>query len=248
MDHKERQHSSKDGSFSSDVLWQWIRVVCFAVAFAWVESAVVVYLREIYFEGSFSFPLVFEWDDAKFVMDLFLRIELGREAATIVMLVMAGWIAARMPLVRFSYFMIAFGVWDIFYYVWLWVMIRWPESLMTWDLLFAIPLPWVGPVIAPVLISIAMIVAGSLIVFYMSQGCRIAWRWYDWAVELIMALLMIVAFCWDWKNIMRLPDGVTRSGLPNPFAWWLFGPAYAGAVCYFFFRLRKIVQNGLSPK
>ena len=60
-------------------------------------------------------------------------------------------ISGKTPLRRFCFFMIAFGTWDIFYYIWLWVMIRWPESLMTWDLLFLLPLPWVGPVITPVL-------------------------------------------------------------------------------------------------
>ena len=54
------------------------------------------------------------------------------------------WIAA---------FAIAFGVWDIFFYVFLKLMIHWPESLSTWDILFLIPLPWVGPVWAPVLVA-----------------------------------------------------------------------------------------------
>ena len=59
-------------------------------------------------------------------------------------------------------FMISFGVWDIFYYVFLRLLIGWPESLMTWDLLFLLPVPWVGPVIAPVLVSLSMIVAGGV--------------------------------------------------------------------------------------
>jgi len=52
---------------------------------------------------------------------------------------------------------------------------------------------------------------------------------------------MIVAFCWDWKNIIRLPDGVSRDGIPNPFAWWLYVPAYLFSVVYFAVRFKQIV-------
>jgi hypothetical protein len=223
---------------------RWVWVAVFAVAFAWVESAVVVYLREIYFEGSFSFPLVVNWGEAgERIVDPLVYIELGREIATILMLVAIGLVAGRNGLQRFAFFMIAFGVWDIFYYLWLRVMVEWPESLMTWDLLFFIPLPWTGPVITPMLIAAAMAAAGTLIVAYGEKRYRIGWRWYDTIVECASGLLMIVAFCWDWKNIMQLPDGIQRSGIPNPFAWWLFLPAYLFAVGYFVMRFIQVVRK-----
>ncbi|MFC1829163.1 hypothetical protein ACFL0O_06090 [Thermodesulfobacteriota bacterium] len=228
---------------SISALWNWIWVVAFAVAFAWVESAVVVYLREIYFDGAFSFPLIINWQDGKHVIDHLMGIELGREAATILMLVAVGCAAGKNFIQKFSYFMIAFGVWDIFYYIWLWVMIRWPESLMTWDLLFFIPLPWVGPVITPVLIAMTLVAAGSLIIYYDEKVTGIRLNWYDWAVELVCAVLLIIAFCWDWKNVLQVPGGEGHSGLPNPFAWWLYGPVYVFSVAYFAVRLRQIVQT-----
>ena len=222
-------------------LWRWIWVVFFAIAFAWVESSVVVYLREIYFEGSFYFPIVLEWKDGKLLVDNLMRIEFGREIATILMLVAVGCAAGRHALQRFCFFMIAFGVWDIFYYIWLWVMVRWPESLMTWDLLFFVPLPWVGPVITPVLIALAMAIAGSLIIYYdETHGIR-QWRWFDWVVEMTCALLMIIAFCWDWKNIMQIADIGERNGIPVVFAWWLYLPAFLFAAAYFVVRLRQMV-------
>jgi len=222
-------------------LWRWIWVVFFAIAFAWVESSVVVYLREIYFEGSFYFPIVLEWKDGKLLVDNLMRIEFGREIATILMLVAVGCAAGRHALQRFCFFMIAFGVWDIFYYIWLWVMVRWPESLMTWDLLFFVPLPWVGPVITPVLIALAMAIAGSLVIYYdETHGIR-QWRWFDWAVEMTCALLMIIAFCWDWKNIMQIADIGVRNGIPVVFAWWLYLPAFLFAAAYFVVRLRQMV-------
>ena len=135
--------------------------------------------------------------------------------------------------------MIAFGIWDIFYYIWLWVMVGWPVNLMTWDLLFFIPLPWVGPVITPVLIAITMTTAGSLLFFSDEAGITFDWHWYDWAIELVCALAMILSFCWDWKNILRLPGDVVRTGIPNPFAWWLYLPALLLSIIYFTARFWK---------
>ncbi len=112
------------------------------------------------------------------------------------------------------------------------------------DILFYVPLPWVGPVITPVLIAIAMVVAGSLIIYYDEKGYEIHWRWYDMAVELCCAFIMIVAFCWDWKNILQIPGEIKRSGIPNPFAWWLYLPGYLFSIVYFTVKLRQsIITN-----
>jgi hypothetical protein len=226
-----------------DAMRRWIWVSIFAVAFAWVESAVVVYLREIFFDGDFKFPLVVVWEDGKHIVDPLIWIELGREIATIFMLVAIGWTAGKNQIQKFCFFMIAFGIWDIFYYVWLFVMVNWPEGLMTWDLLFFVPLPWVGPVITPVLVALAMIVAGSLIIYHDDKGAIIRWRWYDLVIELGCGLLIVVSFCWDWKNIMQVPGEIQRSGIPNPFAWWLYLPTYLFSVIYFFVRLRRLLSD-----
>ena len=225
-----------------EALRHWIWVVIFAIAFAWVEGSVVAYLRKIYFPGGFHFPIVVNWMNGRHVRDPLMQIELGREVATIVMLIAVGWAAGKNTLQRFCFFMIAFGCWDIFFYIWLKVMLNWPDSLMTWDLLFLLPLTWVGPVITPVLIALAMIAAGSFIIYCDEMGIRVTVQWYDVAVVMGCGLLMIVAFCWDWKNIMRIPDSVEHSGIPNPFAWWLFLPAYIFSVCYVAVRLKRNVS------
>jgi hypothetical protein len=227
----------------SETFKRWIWVFIFAVAFAWVEGSVVVYLREIFYGGSFYFPIVVDWNDGKYVSNPLTNIELIREASTIVMLAAASWLTRKNAWQRFSFFMIAFGVWDIFFYIWLKVMVNWPESLMTWDILFLIPLPWVGPVITPVLISLAMIAAGSLIIYYDEKGIELKFFWYDWAIILGCGLLMIISFCWDWKNIVRLPDGIERSGIPNQFLWGLFLPAYFFSVCWFAIRLFQNIRK-----
>ena len=225
--------------YSNTVFVNWTWIVIFSMAFAWVESAVVVYLRDIYFDGNFSFPLTVKWVDGKHVVDPLVRIEFGREIATMIILIAVGWISGKNRFQKFCFFMIAFGVWDIFYYVWLFVMVGWPESLLTWDLLFYVPLPWVGPVISPLLIAITMVVAGSLILYFDQKGYEMRWRWYDMGIELMCALVMIVAFCWDWKNILQIPGDIQRSGFPNPFAWWLYLPGYLLSIVYFALRLRQ---------
>lgn len=234
--------NTKFEKLSRQALWQWIWVVTFSIAFAWVEGSVVIYLREIYFKGSFNFPIVLEWKNGELIVDVLMRVEFVREIATILMLVAVGCAAGKNTLQKFCFFMIAFGVWDIFYYIWLWTMVSWPDSIMTWDLLFFIPVPWVGPVLTPLLIALAMVAAGSLIIYYDEKSYAIYWRWYDWCIELILGLLIIMAFCWDWKNIMRIPDSVFHNGIPNSFAWWLFLPAYLLSVAYFAARLKQIVS------
>lgn len=222
----------------------WVWVVIFAVAFAYMESAVVIYLRKIYFDGKFSFPLIVIWEHGQRIVDPLVRVELGREIDTLIILAAVCWVAGKNRFQRFGFFMLAFGIWDIFYYIWLYALSGWPESLLSWDLLFYVPLPWVGPVITPILISLAMSVAGSLFVFYDVRGNTVTWQWYDTAVELLCGIMMIAAFCWDWKNILQVPGDLERTGIPNPFAWWLYLPAYITAVGYFALKFRKIMLSG----
>ena len=247
MEKRTFRPKSEISNNIKDGFRRWIWAVIFSVAFAWVESAVVVYLRKIYFDGVFKFPLVIVWEEGKHIIDPLIQIEFGREIATIIMLVAVGYVTGKSKLQRFCFFMIAFGIWDIFYYLWLYVMVGWPGSLLTWDLLFYVPLPWVGPVITPVLIAVAMVGAGSLIIYYDEKGYVMRWRLYDMAIELGCGLLIIVAFCWDWKNILQVPGDITRSGIPNPFAWWLYLPAYLFSITYFAIRLKKILSEGSSP-
>ncbi|MCL5034266.1 MAG: hypothetical protein M1395_04065 [Bacteroidetes bacterium] len=130
-------------------------VSIYAIAMAYVESAVVVYLRQMIF-GSVSevFPM-------KYLQPNFALIEVGREAATVIMLLAVGLLAGRNKLQKWMFFIYAFALWDIFYYVFLKLMIGWPSSLLSFDILFLIPVAWIGPVLTPVLISI-LLGAGSL--------------------------------------------------------------------------------------
>src|SRR6218665_2831025 len=132
-------------------------VSAFAVAMGFLESAVVIYLRAIYYKTGFDFPLT--------PMDPALaKVELLREAATVIMLVGIGYLAGTTRLQRFAFFCLSFAIWDIFYYVFLYLFLGWPTSLFTWDILFLIPLPWIGPVWAPCLLALLMIIGSLLII------------------------------------------------------------------------------------
>jgi len=148
-------------SFASDKS-PWVRlavVAVWAIAFAAVEAMVVYYLRKLF---ALQYDLHFVPADFHFPRD-YLPYERAREAATMVMLLALGYLAGRTWWQRFAYWLFAFGVWDVFYYIWLYVMLRWPSSLGTRDLLFLIPDEWWAPVWQPVLASSVFIAVAVLI-------------------------------------------------------------------------------------
>ncbi|TET93053.1 MAG: hypothetical protein E3J28_04975 [Desulfobacteraceae bacterium] len=138
-------------------------IIVFSISMALVEAGVVIYLRAIYSPEVFAFPL-------EMMATRHFVVEIGREAATIFMLISVSALIGKKFWEKFAYFLICFGFWDIFYYIWLKIAIGWPLSLLDWDILFLIPLPWIGPVIAPVTIAIMMISAGLFIIFLFKKG------------------------------------------------------------------------------
>jgi len=136
---------------------RWLVVVLFAAAMAWVESAVVFYLRTMVDRIQPYQP-----DPLPLATGLGLA-ELVREAATLVMLFTVGWLAGATRRARIGYALLAFGIWDILYYVFLRIMTGWPRSISDWDILFLIPLPWWGPVWAPVSIALLMVLWGTTV-------------------------------------------------------------------------------------
>ena len=145
---------------SSTSPWPRLAVVAaWAIAFALVEAMVVVYLRRLF---GLQYRLTFTPADFRYPR-AYLGYEQAREAATMVMLLGVGYLAGRTWLQRLAFWLFAFGVWDIFYYVWLWVLLRWPSSPGTRDLLFLIPREWWAPVWQPVLASLGFIAVAVLI-------------------------------------------------------------------------------------
>lgn len=157
---------------------------------AYAESAVVVYLRAIFHPDGVLFPL-------KAITDPKLVVEVFREAATIFMLVSAAFVAGTKRWERFGYFMFTFAVWDIFYYIWLKLLIDWPGSIFDWDILFLIPMPWIGPVIAPVSISLLMIFSGILIIRADHNGCEFRPKIAAYILASLGAILILYSFMYD---------------------------------------------------
>ncbi len=129
----------------------YLPLIIFAVSMGFLEAIVVVYLRELHYPNGFQFPL-------KEMPPSIIIIEWTREICTLLMLGSVAWISGKILVKRLSVLLFIFGVWDIIYYVGLKIFLDWPESLLTWDILFLIPITWVGPVLAPVLCSLLMIV------------------------------------------------------------------------------------------
>ena len=194
----------------------WIFV--FGIAFGLVEAAIVVYLRTLYYPEGFQFPL-------KMVPMNIILTEVIREGATIAILVAFGALAGRTKLAKFGAFIIAFGVWDIFYYVWLKVFLGWPETLLDWDILFLIPVPWVSPVLAPILVSLGLIGCGIWMFIEEERHETFRATAVDWGVEIVAAILIIASFLVN-----------SATAVPDKYPWWLFLSGFLGGVGYFLWR------------
>lgn len=209
----------------------FIWITLFSIAMGYLESAVVVYLREIYYPEGFAFPL-------KIMNTRIALTELLREFATLVMLVSVGMIAGRSWLEKFGFFIFAFGIWDIFYYIFLKLLLGWPESLITWDILFLLPTTWVGPVIAPVINALTMVIFGGLIWYFQSKNMLLNIKLHQWIMLIVGSLIVIWAYIEDYvsflhrtfsiseiffpKDTGRLIEFASRY-VPQEFSWWIFG-------------------------
>jgi hypothetical protein len=190
-------------------------VAMYGVAMAYVEAAVVSYLREM--RGIDDLM-----HDLPTTLDRFVAIEIGREAMTVVMLLSVGWIAGRALQDRLGFFVFAFGLWDLAYYGWLSLFEGWPRSPLDWDILFLIPVPWWGPVLAPALIATMMCVGGAAAVIGADRGVHWRLSWTNAAVGAAGIALVLYTFTID--GLGALPDGreAVANVRPSDFQWPVF--------------------------
>ncbi|HEV57856.1 MAG TPA: hypothetical protein ENN87_10240 [Phycisphaerales bacterium] len=208
----------------------WARlamVAAFGIAFGYIEAAVVVYLRALFYPDGFTWPLA-DLSAIEGTMRFCLLTEVGREAATLVLLAAAAGLMAQTWRRRIGYFLLSFALWDVFYYVWLKVLLGWPESLADWDILFFIPNLWAGPVWAPLLTSgvMAWIAAGlfgarplvmpparilglaacvvGIVVCFMLPGPHVTEPDYathfPWAVFLVLHAAVVILMRRSWRR------------------------------------------------
>lgn len=205
-----------------------VALILFGTTFGYVEAAVVAYLRLLHEPARQQFCPGRSPDELFPLLTLqqlraagpdqqrILAIEIRREAATLLMLAAVGLAVARSAGQWAAAFVIAFGAWDITFYLFLKVLVGWPASLFTWDILFLIPAPWVGPVLAPVLVSTAMILAG---VWHFRKEARlepVTMSAAHWTGIMVGALVIVIAFVMDYRTIMA-------GGTPHSFNWGVFG-------------------------
>jgi hypothetical protein len=192
-------------------------VCIYAVAMAAVEAAVVVYLRALHPVDAPVAALL------AVIPDRLINIEVGREAATLIMLLAVAVLAGRDRWERFLVFSLAFGIWDIFYYVWLWVFIGWPPSLLTWDVLFLIPVPWLAPVLAPVIVSVCLVGSALWLLALHRRGATLRFAPFVWVLAGAGAGVVLLSFTLDYRYVVDRLE-------PPGFRWGLFGTGIAVAV------------------
>jgi hypothetical protein len=131
----------------------------FGIAMAHLEGVVVVYLRKAL--GMFDSES--NKESIEKIAPQYLKIEMTREAATIVMLVVIAYLTGTSWLERGIFFLWTFAFWDLFYYLSLYILIKWPPTLKTIDVLFLIPRPWIAPVWFPIGVSSLTIITIALL-------------------------------------------------------------------------------------
>jgi len=209
---------------------RFIPASIFGIAFGFLEAIVVVYLREIYYPNGFSFPLT--------LLDpQMLKVEIVREFCTIIMLASVGWMLGKTSGEKFSFFIFVFGVWDIFYYLALKIFLDWPETILEWDVLFLIPITWIGPVLAPVICSIGMILIALIYVYLHEKNQQIKFTPIQIVLISLGVLIIIYTFIYDylnlfnehnfWSDFSKITEkkefwDVIQSYVPQKFNWILF--------------------------
>lgn len=206
----------------------WISLL--SVALGLFECIVVIYLRKLYYPGGFHFPLAIADRDV-------MAFETLREAATLIILLSVGLISGRSLAERFGWFIYSFAIWDIFYYIFLKILVGWPESCFTWDILFLIPVTWIGPVIAPVINSVSMIILAWLILEKKYGKKVIIIRPLEWISLIAGAILVITSYTIDYIQYIlkafplsdlvnpaysRQVAATACSYIPVHFPWWIF--------------------------
>ncbi len=209
---------------------RFIPATIFGIAFGFLEAIVVVYLRKIYYPEGFSFPLALLEPEM-------IKIEIVREFSTIIMLATIGWILGKKFGERFSFFIFTFAVWDIFYYVGLKIFLNWPESLLTWDVLFLIPITWIGPVLAPVICSLGMILIALIYIYLVEKNNEPKFTFFQVVLILVGVFIIIYTFIYDyftlitknnfWKDLANLAEkqefwDVVQNYVPQKFNWLWF--------------------------
>lgn len=210
------------------MIWRVVLLAAFAAAMAFAEAAVVVYLRTLIGAGPL-FPM-------KDLPPLLLSVEIGREVATLVMIVSVAVLSVRGGARRMGAFLFVFSVWDVLYYAWLRIAIGWPAGVRDWDILFLIPLPWIGPVWSALLICAGM-AAFAVLFLRMPEEAPFSPGLWGWISGIVGAAIVAANYILEW---MKIEYG---QAVPTDFSLgtYLAGVAFLGAAGWTTVRSTKSV-------
>jgi len=216
--------------FKRNIIW----LTLFAIAMAHVEATLVVHLRTIYYPGNplSIFPL-------ELMSHRDFGIELVRELATVVMILTVALLAGKGFTRVFAAFVFVFGLWDVFYYFWLKIMIGWPVSWFEWDVLFLIPWPWFGPWIAPVFIALLFVFWGAWVLLMEKDA-----RFTRGTVLLFIlgVLLALLAFLLPAVPLLIEGEEAFHHFQPDDFLWRFYIAGYLLMA----YSLWRVVRHGLN--
>ncbi len=201
----------------------------FGIVFGYLEAAVVIYLRELYYPEGFSFPI-------KLFTGKIILVEYIREIVTLLMIFFVSLLAGKTKLEKFAYFMFIFGIWDIFYYVFLKIFLNWPKSFLEYDLLFLIPVAWVGPVLAPIIVSLLLIIAALFIIYFENKNYKICQNKFLWFLEILGGIIVFISFILPAQDVLN-------QKYPEHFYWLLFIAGVIIGVLPFWYAIKKTLKN-----
>lgn len=226
-----------------------IYLTAFSIAMAFSEGTVVVYLRQLYYPSGFVFPLTT-------VVLKNLWIEYLREMATIAMLASVTMLSGKNRIERIAAFLFSFGMWDVFYYLWLKVLIDWPSSLFTWDVLFLIPVVWAAPVLAPVICAVTMMTMALFLLKVKQKSQIIAFKQTEILLWVSGCSAILFTFMIDYIKLLRgtgfpsflinpvknprLLEAISQY-VPTSYHWELFALGEVAIVCGLLLFLKRFI-------
>lgn len=173
----------------------------FSITLGYIEAAVVIYLRMQYYPNRFYFPL------NNVIPNDVLLIEIFRELSTIAILFFVAILSTKKFIERFGSFLFIFALWDIFYYIFLKIILGWPVSILDKDILLLIPIPWIAPVLAPIIFSVTFIIL-SMSIYYLSYKDptfnnlgKMEWTFFSLASFLIFCSFVSEYLFYRFENL-----------------------------------------------
>lgn len=218
-----------------------------AVALGYIEASVVVYLRqvivpvrEIHFPSAVRevLPLLSpdQLEQAGYDIASLLVVEVIREITPIAVLLAVAWGLSRRKAEAAALFMIGFALWDILYYLFLKILLNWPVSLGTWDVLYLIPTAWVAPVWAPLVISVTLLLGGLAVLRRSGRGHLGTGPVWAWLLAALGVGLILASFFLRTKEAFQ--------AVPTRFDWPWFLAGWLAAVGGLLWLLRSRPSRG----